>query len=161
MSFWVSKTNSVSVCPAWRRLSRAPSAPPRPRDRVTRAIHDSTTCYRRKNEPQRQTRRAGGAERSPPADFLLGPRKSCGSAGKKGLPPFPEVFPFRAFFRVPCFGIPLYGRRFTGDGTLPSPPGIFSYPRVFRLSGRAPTFVRTGPCFRASPVNFFLQLLFV
>ena len=39
--------------------------PSRPRDRATPASHGGTKSYRRKNGPQRETRRAGSAERAP------------------------------------------------------------------------------------------------
>ena len=35
----------------------------------------------------------------------------------------------------------MYARRFSGDGILSSPSGIFFHPRVFWLSGRIPNKV--------------------
>ena len=62
---------SVLVCSVLERLSRAPPPPPpRPRGRATPVPHGGTRCYWRKNGPQRQTRRAGGVERSRPRSPL-------------------------------------------------------------------------------------------
>ena len=152
MSSWIFKTTSVLVCP-WRlRLSHAPPDPSRSRDRLTPAPHESTRCHRRKNEPQCQTRRAGGVERSPPGDGLLGPRDWSVSAGRevvlpgtacsvpgigayprggRGFQHFRRRLPAGAFFVSPSLGFQLYGRLFSGDETFSSPlPGIF-----FRVPG--------------------------
>ena len=57
------------------------------------APHDSTRCHRRKNGPEHRTRRAGGVERSPPGDGVLGPRERIGSPGREEFPTFSEGFP--------------------------------------------------------------------
>ena len=142
------------------RLSRAPPEPPRPRHRATPAPHGNTRYGRRKNGPQRQTRRARGVERSPPGDGLLGPRER---SGREGFPTFSEVFPSRDVFRVSCLGFPLYGRRFYGDGTLSSPRGYFFVsPGVLaqQLSARLCAY---RSVVRASPVDcfFFCFLLYL
>ena len=66
VSLWIFTSESVLECPVLERLSRAPRDRPRPRDRATPAPHSSPRGNRRKNGPQRQTRRAGSGERSHP-----------------------------------------------------------------------------------------------
>ena len=65
VSLWIFTSESFVECPVLERLSRAPSDPPRPRDRATSAPH-GTRSNRRKNRPQRQPRLAGSVERSRP-----------------------------------------------------------------------------------------------
>ena len=71
--------------------------------------------------------------------------KSFRIPGREGFPAFSEEFSYRDFFRAPCSGFQLYGKRlFTGIDQY-HPPGIFlSFPRVFWLSGRASDSVPTG-----------------
>ena len=130
------------------RLSRAPPEPPRPRHRATPAPHGNTRYGRRKNGPQRQTRRARGVERSPPGDGLLGPRERSGSPGREGFPTFSEASGI--FFSCSLLEASvLWKPFFCGDETLSSPGDIVSYPRVFRLSGRAPPYA-AAPAARAA-----------
>ena len=70
MSNWIFTTMPVSVYLLNTGCCRAPSDPARPQHRAKPAPHGCTRCLRRKNGPQRQTRRAGGVERSTPGDFF-------------------------------------------------------------------------------------------
>ena len=141
------------------RLSRAPPEPPRPRHRATPAPHGNTRYGRRKNGPQRQTRRARGVERSPPGDGLLGPRER---SGREGFPTFSEVFPSRDVFRVSLFRVSIVWKTFLRGWNPIIPPGIFfRVPRCFGSAVERPTL-----CIQISGSSlacrlFFLLLSFV
>ena len=72
-----------TACFSMPNETPALSCATRPLDRATAAPHGNTTrCYRRSGGPQRQTRRAGGVERSLLGDGLLGPRERSGTPGR-------------------------------------------------------------------------------
>lgn len=143
MWHWIFRFYLVLVCPAGQRLSRAPSYPPRPRDRAEPAPHSSppmnnnngidrinNRCHRRKKGRRKRTRRAGGGERRPPRDGLLGPRgrrKERGSPRIEGFPLFSGGINLSGFFFVsPFLDFQLRGRRLCfGNGTASSPPRFF------------------------------------
>ena len=137
---------------AYTGCCRALPDPLRPQDRASPAPHGSTRCYRRKNGPQRQNRRAGGVERSPLGDGLLSPRdtgKGADPRKERGLQHFRRRFPPGIFCRVP-FGVSILRKEFfPGDGTWSSPGEFFSYPRVFWRSGRASDSLSTSQCFES------------
>ena len=116
---------------------RAPPDPSRPQDRATPDPHDSTRCNRRK-------RRAGGVERSPPGDCLLGPWERSVPRGGRGFQHW-RCSPAGVFFCVPCCGFQLYGRRiFPGMEHYNSPSGVFFRIPVFLAQRRASDSVHTG-----------------
>ena len=122
--------------------STLPSATgrPRPRGRAMPAPQSSRRCARRKNGRRSPTWRAGGVERCPPGDGLLSPLEKRGSLGREGFPQFTEAFPSRNVFRVPVFGLHLYGRHCFWGWNIIIPPGycivvspgiVFQYVRTY------------------------------
>ena len=107
--------------------SRSLPDTPRPHGRAMPAPHSSTRCYRRKNGPQGQTRRAG----SPPADVLLVPRERSGSQGLQGEREVSNIFggiSLRVVFSCPLFEVSIVWKSFfSRSGTLSPPPGDFIF----------------------------------
>ena len=114
VSFWVLKTRSVLVRPAGERLSRAPAAPPRPRDRIAPAAYSIPRFPRRKKRRHSLTRRVGIIERCLPGDGLLALGGS--PAGilreEEGVSTFLEAFPPGDVFMSAVLGFHLYGKHF-------------------------------------------------
>ena len=93
----------------------------------------------------------------------VGPRERSGFPGRERFPTFSDDFPLRDFFRVPCSRFSLWKAIFPGMEHYHPPWKYFRsilFPRVFWLSGRAPTSVRTGPWFEPRLSSCFFAFAF-
>ena len=132
-----------SDSPERHRTPRGRGTAPRPPHMAAQGLIGKRTGTNAK------TRRAGGVERSPLGDGLLGPRERSGSPGREGFPTFSGAF---SFFLSPCLGFQLYGRRFFW-GYYIIPPGIFfRVPRYFRSVVERPNLC---PQVRGSSLAYF------
>ena len=153
ISLRIVKTASVLVCLAEHRLSRVPPGLPRPRDRATPPPHGSPRCHRQKNGRRHPIRRAGGVGRRPPGDGSVLVNGADPREGR-GFQHFRRRFPPGDFFRLPCLGFHLYGRRFFPGMVYCYPPRDFFVSPVFWLSGRALDSVRRSPLFEPHVSSF-------
>lgn len=108
-------------------------------------------CAPRKKRRQRQTQRAGSANRCPLGDGLLDPRDREGSPGGRGFQQIWGRFAMGMFFVSPVLGFYLYVRHFFSGIERYFPPGIH-YPYVgsdmVPMYRRAPNYVGPGQWFK-------------
>ena len=78
-------------------------------DRATPTINGRARCYRRKNGPQRESRRAGVVEKEPSRERLARPPRTERIPGEGGVSNvFGSVSLPGLFFRVPCLMFQLH-----------------------------------------------------
>ena len=135
-----------------------PPHSPRPQHRGTAAHMAAQSDIGEERAPTPNSASGGRREEPSRGRLARSPRARSGSPGREGFKHFRRFLPPGIYFRVPCLGLQLYWWAFFPGMEHyypPSPGDIFSYPRVFGLSGRVPDSLRTGQWLKPRLLFFF------